>query len=226
MASCPRWFRRAEEEKQFILFKYLFCRELRAQKLESLPEKPYPCLSERRIALDVIPEVLKIELQGKPESQERSIRRLKQWFRETNEGKALFQHFLNKVKRQKLIEKPVKNILENNLIDYLSRNIKAIEANLEIVERQKQTPMGRIDILAKDGEGNLVAIELKAGLADEKALTQLASYIAYLKETTNKQIKGYLIANNFTQKVKYAAKLLPNIKLLKYKVKFDFEEIQ
>jgi len=125
------------------------------------------------------------------------------------------------------VEEPVRVslTLEHDLEEFLSRNLGAVEEGLKLVERQKQIPIGRIDILAEDKNGNLVVMELKAGLADEKSLTQLLSYLSYFKDNVDKNARGLLIANDFSIKVKYAVKLVPDVKLIKYKVKFEFEEI-
>ena len=115
---------------------------------------------------------------------------------------------------------------ERDLEDYLARNIELLEKGLRLVARQKTLPIGRIDLLAEDEHGNLVVIELKSGEADERSLTQLLTYISCLQEQErDREVRGILVAANFSNKVLYATRLTPLIKLKKYKVKFEFEDV-
>jgi hypothetical protein len=40
-----------------------------------------------------------------------------------------------------------------------------------------------------------------------------------------KRVRGYIIANNFDNRLKYAVKSLDNVKLKAYKVNFSFEDV-
>lgn len=118
--------------------------------------------------------------------------------------------------------------LERDLHSYLARTVSDIEKGLVIVPDgvEYQIDAGRIDLLAKDETGQLVVIELKVGAAKDAALGQLLGYIGCLseKEESN-SIRGILVAADFAKRVVYAAKALPNIKLVKYRVAFELEEI-
>jgi len=117
--------------------------------------------------------------------------------------------------------------LERDLEDYLSWNLDAVEEGLRLVERQKELPgIGRLDILARDHDGNFVVIELKAGRADEKAVGQLQAYMEYLREQGYKNIRGILIAASYTPKAVYAAKAIKNLKLAKYEIQFKIQYLQ
>ena len=117
--------------------------------------------------------------------------------------------------------------LERDLEDYLSVNLDVVEGGLELVERQKELPgVGRLDILAKDREGNFVVIELKAGQADERAVGQLQAYLEYLREQGYKNPRGILIAASYTPKARYAARAVRNIKLARYEVQFKIQYLQ
>ncbi len=114
--------------------------------------------------------------------------------------------------------------LERDLEDYLSRNLYVVEEGLKLIERQKELHgIGRLDILAKDHNGDFVVIELKAGQADERAVGQLQAYIEYLREQGYKNIRGILIAASYTPKAIYAAKAVKNIKLARYEVQFKIQ---
>ncbi|MCD6368757.1 MAG: DUF91 domain-containing protein [Thermoproteales archaeon] len=125
------------------------------------------------------------------------------------------------------LEEGIALSLERDLEEYLARNIECLEAGLKLKARQKDLPAGRVDILAEDREGRLVAIELKAGEAHESSLTQLLAYISCLKEIErDREVRGILIANKFTNRVRYATRLIPYIKLKRYRVKFEFEDVE
>jgi hypothetical protein len=120
--------------------------------------------------------------------------------------------------------------LEKDLHSYLAARIEKIEAGLHIVEYgvEFQTDAGRIDILAKDRNDHLVVIELKAGKAKDNALGQIIGYMgcmSTIEKFQNISIRGILIASGFEQRVIYAVKALPNLKLVKYQLSFDFQEI-
>jgi len=120
--------------------------------------------------------------------------------------------------------------LEKDLHTYLAARVSEIENGLELVESgvEFQTDAGRIDILALDKQGQHVVIELKAGKAKDNALGQLLGYMGCLSSDSKMnfpKVRGILVASDFEQRVVYAAKGLPNIKLVKYRVSFELEEI-
>lgn len=119
--------------------------------------------------------------------------------------------------------------LERDLHRYLTTRVNEIEAGLVLFENgiEYQTEAGRIDLLAKDEQGNSVVIELKAGKAKDSALGQLLGYMGCiaLNATEHIQTRGILVASEFEQRVVYAAKGLPQVKLVKYTVSFELLEI-
>ena len=117
--------------------------------------------------------------------------------------------------------------LERDLHSYLASRVSEIENGLVLAEDgvEHQTDAGRIDLLATDNEGQNVVIELKAGKAKDNALGQLLGYMGCIASANNQQTRGILVASDFEQRVVYAAKGLANVKLVKYKVSFELEEI-
>lgn len=120
--------------------------------------------------------------------------------------------------------------LEKDLHGYLAARVHEIENGLVIANNgiEYLTDAGRIDILANDNQGRVVVIELKAGKARDSALGQLLGYMGFLAAKVNQpiqSIRGILIASEFEDRVVFAAKVLPNVKLLQYKVSFSFQEI-
>jgi len=119
--------------------------------------------------------------------------------------------------------------LERDLHSYFAMRVNEIEPGLALIENgvEHQTDAGRIDLLAKDEAGNTVVIELKAGKAKDNALGQLLGYMGCIGATSGGSInvRGVLVASDFEPRVIYAAKGLPSIKLIKYKVSFELQEI-
>ena len=103
--------------------------------------------------------------------------------------------------------------LERDLHSYLAARVEKIEMGLRIVDDgvESQTDAGRIDILAK-----------------HNALGQIIGYMgcmSTIRKFKDIPVRGISIASGFEQRVVYAAKALQNLKLVKYQLSFDFQEI-
>jgi hypothetical protein len=121
---------------------------------------------------------------------------------------------------------------EKDLQEHISHDLSKIEPGLTLYTeeglsgREISTEAGKIDILAKDNDNNLVIIELKSSRAPHSSLAQVLGYMASIKNEFNvKNIRGIIIAEDFDKKLKMAVSLIPIVTLMKYKVKFDFEKI-
>jgi RecB family endonuclease NucS len=121
--------------------------------------------------------------------------------------------------------------LERDLENSLISKLDALEEDLKIYEgetgRQFQVQSGRIDILAQDKDKNFVVLELKVGTATESVLAQVLAYMADVTKEMSKEkpVRGIIIAHDFAERLVAAASLLPTVKLMKYKVYFEFEEV-
>ena len=116
--------------------------------------------------------------------------------------------------------------LERDLQQYFSSHIHELEDGLALVEGgvEYSIEAGRIDLLAKDASNEWVVIELKAGKGKDAALGQLLGYIGCLSEQ-HQNIRGILVAADFDVRVVFAARALPNIRLVQYKLNFSLNEI-
>jgi len=120
--------------------------------------------------------------------------------------------------------------MERDLQSFLLNDLNQVERGLKLYDNGKEfsIDVGRIDILAIDKNNNFVVIELKAGKAKDDAIGQLLGYMGYISENIakGKKVRGYIIANNFEDRLKYAVKNLEHVKLKAYTVNFSFKDIK
>jgi hypothetical protein len=116
--------------------------------------------------------------------------------------------------------------LERDLHAYLAKRVNEIESGLTLVENgiEYQTDAGRIDLLARAANSHLVVVELKAGKAKDAALGQLLGYIGCLT-AKEPDVRGILVAAGFDSRVVFAARGLSNVKLVRYQISFNLEEV-
>jgi hypothetical protein len=118
--------------------------------------------------------------------------------------------------------------LERDLQSALRANIEQLESGLRIIDEGKErtTEAGRIDITAKDAQGAVVVVELKAGTAPAEALTQLLAYMGSLASSNAGSVRGILVAGGFHPRVIFGARAVPSVQLRQYRFKFSFDSIK
>ncbi len=118
--------------------------------------------------------------------------------------------------------------LERDLQSALRANIEQLERGLTIIDegKERSTDAGRIDITAQDQNGNIVIIELKAGTAQPDSVAQILSYMGVISESENKPVRGILVAGDFSARVVFAGRAVPNLELRRYSFRFSFEEVR
>lgn len=80
----------------------------------------------------------------------------------------------------------------------------------------------RIDILLEKNDGQLLAIELKSGVANYKVFGQISMYLGLLMEQfPDKEIKGCIIAGEIDSTLLNASKLTDKISLMTYVMKLE-----
>ncbi len=117
--------------------------------------------------------------------------------------------------------------LERDLQSSLRRSIAHLHEGLAIIDNglERVVQSGRIDITARDSNGAIVAIELKAGTADRAAVGQIAAYMGDLMvEEPDTTVLGILVAADFHPNVLSAARAIPGLSLKRYAVTFDFSD--
>ena len=106
--------------------------------------------------------------------------------------------------KQKYLELIVE---EKTVEDILERNIELVESGMKLLERQKQTEIGRIDLFARDKNGVYTVIELKKGRTDDRVFGQLSRYMGWCKKVKARsdRVRGIIIAKTIGKKLWAAA---------------------
>ena len=114
--------------------------------------------------------------------------------------------------------------LERDLQAALRGCIEELESGLHITDggNERSVASGFIDITAKDRNGKIVVIELKAGTARREAIGQVLSYMGDVAEEESAEVRGILVAGEFDDKARAAARVVPGLSLRRYRVKFEF----
>ncbi|MEY2882459.1 MAG: hypothetical protein RL490_183 [Pseudomonadota bacterium] len=118
--------------------------------------------------------------------------------------------------------------LEAQMQASLREEITQLEPELRIVDggSERAVASGQIDILAEDGTGSLVVIEIKKGLAKREAIGQIAGYMGdLLREETGVPVRGILVASEFDKSCRSSVAAIPSLTLRKYRFQFTFEEV-
>jgi tetratricopeptide (TPR) repeat protein len=81
-------------------------------------------------------------------------------------------------------------------------------------------------VLENNSDNELLAIELKAGIADFKVFGQISMYLGLLKkEFPQKKIKGIILAGKIDETLKYAVITNENIKIMEYNMELNINEV-
>ncbi len=110
----------------------------------------------------------------------------------------------------------------------LGKNYDIVREDGEIIGQQYVTPVGRIDILAKNKNGKeWLVIELKKGKSSDHVIGQTLRYIAWIKENeagTDEKVKGLIITKDQDEKLKYSLKATSDIESMTYSVDFQLNK--
>ena len=115
--------------------------------------------------------------------------------------------------------------LERDMQAALRRAVDALGEGLTIIDDgvERGVTSGFIDILCRDEAGHLVVVELKAGKADARVIGQTLGYMGDLMTEEDAPVRGLIVAHDFDQRTRSAAKAIPNLRLYRYSVTFRFE---
>ena len=98
-----------------------------------------------------------------------------------------------------------KDAVEKNLQALLADRAGVIEAGLEILEREYATDIGPVDLLCRDRDGQVVAVEIKRR-GEIDGVEQLGRYLEHLnRDATLAPVRGILAATAVTPQARTLA---------------------
>ncbi|MCY0852984.1 endonuclease NucS domain-containing protein [Cupriavidus sp. D39] len=127
--------------------------------------------------------------------------------------------------------------LESHLRDYLARNPPTLPGHgapltLFVGDDGRdgveyQTDCGPADLVFHDEAKNFVVFELKLGRGPDAALGQVQRYMGWIDThlAKGKTVSGVIVANSISDKLKYAAKVAPNVQLMEYRLTVDLAPV-
>jgi len=89
---------------------------------------------------------------------------------------------------------------EVDIHESIEENPDIVEEGLKVIEREKETPAGFIDVFARDENDNYVVIEVKRN-PDYNTILQLKRYVDEIDEEFQGDIRGVLVAPKMTDKI-------------------------
>ena len=89
---------------------------------------------------------------------------------------------------------------EVDIHESIEEDPEIVEEEMKVVEREKETPAGFIDVFARDSEDQWVVIEVKRN-PDYNTVLQLQRYVDEIEEEYSGEIRGILVAPKMTDKI-------------------------
>lgn len=89
---------------------------------------------------------------------------------------------------------------EVDIHESIEEDPEIVEEELKVVERERETPAGFIDVFARDKEDNYVVIEVKRN-PDYNTVLQLQRYVEEIEDEFSGEIRGILVAPKMTDKI-------------------------
>jgi RecB family endonuclease NucS len=89
---------------------------------------------------------------------------------------------------------------EVDIHESIEEDPEIVEEGLKVVEREKETPAGFIDVFARDEDDQWVVIEVKRN-PDYNTVLQLQRYVDEIEEEYQGEIRGILVAPKMTDKI-------------------------
>ena len=125
---------------------------------------------------------------------------------------------------------------EADLRDYLAKNLHLLETGLKLwpveagakaVEYAVDARWHRIDILAQDGDGVPVVIELKVSKGHERAVGQALFYRARVKEIFKaKRARIIIVAQEISSELRAACGEVQDVTLFEYSLSMTLEHVE
>lgn len=124
---------------------------------------------------------------------------------------------------EELVTSNVNLVTEEQVEDYLIRNIDKLEKGMKFLDRQVVIEEGRIDILAEDEEGTKVILEIKIN-EDKNIIWQSKYYPKMFKEKYNlDKVRMITLCPSYSSKIKTL--LSSEIEAIRYKLRIEKRKI-
>jgi RecB family endonuclease NucS len=109
---------------------------------------------------------------------------------------------------------------EKELKSTLRRQLERVEPGLVEADggQERAVATGKVDITARDKDGNYVVIELKVGPCPNGALEQVLAYSTDLEAETGTPCRAVLVAAQFSDRLRAAAKRARDVYLVTYQL--------
>ena len=85
--------------------------------------------------------------------------------------------------------------------------LHTLERGLKFVDRQVETPVGRIDLLCRAADGQFVVVEIKAQEVRDAAFGQILRYMGWVNQQmseADQTVRGILLAGGFPMTAEYS----------------------
>jgi len=118
-----------------------------------------------------------------------------------------------------------RNVIERDMQAAVRADISQLEPGLEIIDGgvERSVESGSIPITARDRNGAIVVIDLRAGGAGRRGVAQVLSFMGDIAaEETEANVRGMLVASFFEKSARAAARMAPGLSLITYKLAFSF----
>ena len=124
---------------------------------------------------------------------------------------------------------------ENDLRDFLAKNLSVIEPGLQLYQEEGITgvefPVGGrfVDILAVDAQKRLVVIELKVSKGYDRVVGQLLRYMAWIQQNhaePGQAVRGIIAAREISEDLKLACSYLPTVSLYEYELSVTLRKVE
>ncbi|MFB6190172.1 MAG: endonuclease NucS [Candidatus Nanohaloarchaea archaeon] len=89
---------------------------------------------------------------------------------------------------------------EVDIHESIEEDPEIVEENLKVIERERETPAGFIDVFARDSSDEYVVIEVKRN-PDYNTVLQLQRYVDEIEDEFSGGVRGILVAPKMTEKV-------------------------
>jgi RecB family endonuclease NucS len=89
---------------------------------------------------------------------------------------------------------------EVDIHEAIEEEPELVEDGLKVIERERETPAGFIDVFARDSKDNYIVIEVKRN-PDYNTVLQLNRYVEEIEDEFQGSIRGILVAPKMTDKV-------------------------